>query len=106
MEIHRQRSLAEPDEVLYREVYAQPVLVFVGYEEFRDEPDIEIIASDSGGAGGLVTWYPVWDMEVGGDMIVPTGEDYAPLVMDFTIFGDVTGLDYWGDPGQLGTDRG
>ena len=38
---------------------------FVGYEEFRDEPDIEIIASDSGGAGGLVTWYPVWDVEVG-----------------------------------------
>lgn len=74
------------------------MLVFVGYEEFRDEPDIEIIASDSGGAGGLVTWYPVWDVEVGGDMIVPTGEDYAPLVMDFTLFGDVTGLDYWGDP--------
>lgn len=24
--------------------------------------------------------------------------DYAPLVMDFTLFGDVTGLDYWGDP--------
>lgn len=88
----------ESDEVLYREEYAQPVLVFVGYEEFRDEPDIEIIASDSGGAGGLVTWYPVWDVEVGGDMIVPTGEDYAPLVMDFTLFGDVTGLDYWGDP--------
>lgn len=87
-----------PGEVLYREEYAQPVLVFVGYEEFRDEPDIEIIASDSGGAGGLVTWYPVWDVEVGGDMIVPTGEDYAPLVMDFTLFGDVTGLDYWGDP--------
>ena len=30
------------DEVLYREEYAQPVLVFVNYEEWPDEPDTEI----------------------------------------------------------------
>ena len=35
--------------------------IYVGYEQFFDEPDIEIIAGDGGGAGGLVTWYPVWN---------------------------------------------
>ena len=97
----------ESDKVLYRKASAQPVLIFVDYEEFYDEPDIEIIASDSGGAGGLVKWYPVWSEGDGGYMIIPTGEDYEPLVLDFTIYGDVTGMDYWGDPdGWEPTDDG
>lgn len=91
----------ESDKVLYRDEYAEPVLVFVGYEEFYDEPDIEIVASDSGGAGGIVTWNPIWNPEDGGYMIIPTGEDYEPLVLDFTKFGNGMDLEDWNDPDNL-----
>ena len=91
----------ESDKVLYRDGYAEPVLVFVGYEEFYDEPDIEIVASDSGGAGGIVTWNPIWNPENGGYMILPTGEDYEPLVLDFTKFGNGMDLEDWNDPDNL-----
>ena len=84
-----------------RQGYAEPVLVFVGYEEFYDEPDIEIVASDSGGAGGIVTWNPIWNPENGGYMILPTGEDYEPLVLDFTKFGNGMDLEDWNDPDNL-----
>ena len=84
----------EADEVLYRDEYAQPVLVFVGYEEFRDEPDVGIHAI--AGNGAQVEWYPFLDVE-SGDMPIPTGVDYSPLILDFTRFGDITGLDYWSD---------
>lgn len=84
----------EVDEVLYRDEYAQPVLVFVGYEEFRDEPDVGIHAI--AGNGAQVEWYPFLDVE-SGDMPIPTGVDYSPLILDFTRFGDITGLDYWSD---------
>lgn len=87
----------EADEVLYRDEYAQPVLVFVGYEEFRDEPDVGIHAI--AGNGAQVEWYPFLDVETG-DMPIPTGVDYSPLILDFTHFGDITGLDYWGDSNE------
>ena len=74
----------ESDKVLYRKASAQPVLIFVDYEEFYDEPDIEIIAGDGGGAGGLVTWCPVWNATDGGYMMIPLGEGDLPLVLDFT----------------------
>ena len=80
--------------MLYRDEYAQPVLVFVGYEEFRDEPDVGIHAI--AGNGAQVEWYPFLDVE-SGDMPIPTGVDYSPLILDFTRFGDITGLDYWSD---------
>ena len=87
----------ESDNVLYREEYARPVLVYVGYEQFFDEPDIEIIAGDGGGAGGLVTWYPVWNAMDGGYMMIPFGEGDLPLVLDFTYFDDAASLNIWGD---------
>lgn len=46
----------EADEVLYRDEHAQPVLVFVRYEEFQDEPDVGIHAI--AGNGAQVEWYP------------------------------------------------
>lgn len=84
----------EADEVLYRDEYAQPVLVFVGYEEFQDEPDVGIHAI--AGNGAQVEWYPFLDAE-DGHMSIPTGTDHDPLILDFTHFGDITGLDYWSD---------
>lgn len=85
------------DEVLYRDEYAQPVLVFVGYEEFYDEPDVGIQAI--AGNGAQVEWYPYVDVE-SGNMPIPTGVNYSPLILDFTHFGDISGLDYWGDSGE------
>ena len=79
----------EVDEVLYREEYAQPVLVFVD----PGEPDIEISLVTNEGAA--LTWTPQIDEnEI---PIVPIGDDGEALLMDFAIFGYTTGLDYGGD---------
>ena len=80
----------EADEVLYRDEYAQPVLVFVGYEEFRNEPDVGIHAIT--GNGAQVEWYPFLDAE-DGYMSIPTGVDYNPLILDFTCIGDMTSME-------------
>ena len=102
MEIYRQRRLAGIGTVRHvmgrhtaRTQLAE--LVYVGYEQFFDEPDIEIIAGDGGGAGGLVTWYPVWNAMDGGYMMIPLGEGDLPLVLDFTYFDDAASLNIWGD---------
>lgn len=78
------------DEVLYREENAQPVLVFVNYEEWYDEPDTEIILVTN--KGTEVQWCPQIDEY--GYPVVPVGQDYLPMLMDFSIWGDITGLDY------------
>lgn len=72
----------EVDEVLYREEYARPVLVFVGYD-FMDEndnrrPDIQISAV--AGNGAEVVWYPDCYPE---SFIInaPIDEDYNPLIL-------------------------
>lgn len=44
------------DEVLYRSENADPVLVFVNFEEFREEPDTEI--NIIAGNGAQTHWYP------------------------------------------------
>ena len=62
------------DEVLYREEYAQPVLVFVNYEEWPDEPDTEVNLVTNNGLE--VKWYPLTDES--GCPVVPTGVNYAP----------------------------
>ena len=85
----------ETGEVLYRSEYAEPVLVFVGYEEYEAMPNVEIIAVANNGAE--LDWYPMLDWEYT-CIILPTDEDDFPLVLDFTGFGDVSGLDYTGDP--------
>lgn len=81
-----------PGEVLYREECAQPVLIFVNYEQWRDEPDTEIVLVTNDGVE--VKWLPLTDEY--GIPIVPTGEDYIPMLMNFGIWGYVTGLDYSG----------
>lgn len=79
-----------PGEVLYREECAQPVLIFVNYEQWRDEPDTEIVLVTNDGVE--VEWLPLTDEY--GIPIVPTGENDLPMLMDFGIWGYVTGLDY------------
>ena len=97
------------DEVLYREEYAQPVLVFVNYETWPDEPDTEIgLVTNS---GLEVKWYPMTDPS--GNPIVPTGVDYAPMLMDIGVFSEnvgpddpenqePTGDDWWLPPTDVG----
>lgn len=94
----------EADEVLYRSEYAQPLLLFVRWEEFQDEPDVEVIAVANGGVE--VTWHPVRNVEDGGYIVIPTGENYETLLLDFSSFGDVTGLDYGSDMWLPPTDLG
>ncbi len=79
----------EADEVLYREEYAQPVLVFVD----ADEPDIEIVLVTNEGVS--LEWIPQIDeYEI---PIIPIGDDGEAMLMDFAIFGYTTGLDYGDD---------
>ena len=89
-----------PGEVLYRGGCAQPVLIFVNYEQWRDEPDMEIVLVTNDGVE--VKWLPLTDEY--GIPIVPTGEDYIPMLMDFGIWGYVTGLDYPEDWEPSGDD--
>lgn len=72
------------DDVLYREECAQPVFLYSNYEEWPDEPDVEINLVTNEGA--TVTWCPLADES--GWIIAPTGENYAPMLMDFSVFGD------------------
>ena len=94
----------ETDEVLYRSESAEPLLLFVRWEEFQDEPDVEVVAVANGGAE--VTWLPIRNLEDGGYLVLPTGENDEPLLLDFSSFGDLPGLDYgddgWFPPTELG----
>lgn len=87
----------EEDEVLYQEEHGNPVLLFVNYEKWREEPDMELTFLTADGME--MTWWPMCDEN---DFpILPLGADDIPLLMDFAIFGVVTGLDYpegWGGP--------
>ena len=93
------------DEVLYREEYAEPVLVFVDPEE--PDKEVNLVTND----GVAVIWYPQEDGY--GNLFLPTDEAGEPMLYDFAIYGYTTGLDYpegWepsggGDagPGYAGT---
>lgn len=92
------------EEVLYRSEYAEPLLLFLRWEEFQDEPDVEIVIVSDGGVE--VSWCPTRNLEDGGYIELSSGVDYEPLLLDFSSFGDVTGLDYegnlWAPPTALG----
>ena len=74
------------DEVLYREEYAQPVLLFVDPEE----PDMEVnlVADD----GTVVNWYPQEDLY--GDLILPASEEGRLLLFDFSIYTNTIAIDH------------
>lgn len=74
------------DEVLYREEYVEPVLLFVDPEE--PDKEVNLVTND----GVAAIWYPQEDGY--GNLILPTDEDGAPLLYDFAIYGYTTGLDY------------
>lgn len=78
------------DGVHYRETGAQPVLVFVNFGQWCDEPDTEILLVTKDGV--TVNWCPLTDEY--GVPVVPTGKDSLPMLMDFGIGDEVTGLDY------------
>ena len=74
------------DEVLYREEYAQPVLLFVNPEE----PDMEINLVANGGTA--VSWYPQEDLY--GDFILPASEEGRLLLFDFSIYTNTIAIDH------------
>ena len=93
------------DEVLYREEYAQPVLLFVDPEEL--DMEVNLVADD----GTVVNWYPQEDLY--GDLILPASEEGRLLLFDFSIYTNTiaidhpegwepTGDDWWWPPTDLG----
>ena len=88
-------------ELLYLEEKAKPLLVFVNFEEYREQPDIEIKFVSSNGTE--VNWCPLIDEYE--NLILPTGDYYEPLLMDFWIYGIFTGLDYPEDYWEPGIDK-
>ena len=93
------------DEVLYREEYAEPVLVFVDPEE--PDKEVNLVTND----GVAAIWYPQEDGY--GNLFLPTDENGAPLLYDFAIHGYTTSLDspegwepsgddWWLPPTELG----
>ena len=79
-------TLAKAVEVLYREEYAEPVLVFVDPEE--PDKEVNLVTND----GVAAIWYPQEDGY--GNLFLPTDEAGEPMLYDFAIYGYVTGLDY------------
>ena len=79
-------TLAKAVEVLYREEYAEPVLVFVDPEE--PDKEVNLVTND----GVAAIWYPQEDGY--GNLFLPTDEAGAPMLYDFAIYGYTTGLDY------------
>ena len=57
------------EEVLYRSEYAESLLLFVRWEEFQDEPDVELILVPDGGVE--VSWCPTRNLE--------DGQEYQPV---------------------------
>ena len=93
------------DEVLYREEYAQPVLLFVDPEEL--DMEVNLVADD----GTVVNWYPQEDLY--GDLILPASEEGRLLLFDFSIYTNTiaidhpegwepSGDDWWWPPTDLG----
>ena len=78
--------LAKAVEVLYREEYAEPVLVFVDPEE--PDKEVNLVTND----GVAAIWYPQEDGY--GNLFLPTDEVGEPMLYDFAIYGYTTGLDY------------
>ena len=71
-------SQPQTDEVLYRSENAEPILLYAVFEEFREEPDVEI--NIIAGNGAQTHWYP--QVSDYGSMILPAGYDEQVQLMD------------------------
>ena len=90
------------EEVLYQAQSAQPVLIFKNQDDSHPLPDVHITLEPDNSP--MCTWFPEVD-EYGVPWI--PGDPDAPLLMDFGIWGYVTGLDYpedWEPPGDVRWD--
>lgn len=87
------------DEVLYRDEYAKPVLVYSNYEQFWDEPNVQVVACLDNGYN--VEWCPYRNQDNNNSIDVPTvctsgrytGNYMAKLMLDLTDLGKGTELD-------------
>ena len=80
------------DEVLYQAKSAQPVLIFKTLDDSHLLPDVHITLEPDDGP--ICGWFP--EVDEYGIPGIP-GEPDAPLLMDFGVWGYVTGLDQPGD---------
>lgn len=90
------------EEVLYQAKSAQPVLIFKNLDDFHPLPDVHITLEPDNGL--MCEWFP--DVDEYDALSIP-GYPENPILLDFAIWGDVTGLDYpddWEFPGDIRWD--
>ena len=90
------------DEVLYQARSAQPVLIFKNLDDSHPLPDVHITLEPDNGP--MCEWFP--DVDEYDALSIP-GYPENPILLDFAIWGDVTGLDYpddWEFPGDIRWD--
>ena len=90
------------DEVLYQAKSAQPVLIFKNLDDSHPLPDVHITLEPDNGP--MCEWFP--DVDEYDALSIP-GYPENPILLDFAIWGDVTGLDYpddWEFPGDIRWD--
>ena len=90
------------DEVLYQARSAQPVLIFKNLDDSHPLPDVRITLEPDNGP--MCEWFP--DVDEYDALSIP-GYPENPILLDFAIWGDVTGLDYpddWEFPGDIRWD--
>lgn len=90
------------DEVLYQARSAQPVLIFKNLDDSHPLPDVHITLEPDNGP--MCEWFP--DVDEYDALSIP-GYPENPILLDFAIWGDVTGLDYpddWEFPGDIQWD--
>ena len=88
--------------VLYQAKSAQPVLIFKNLDDSHPLPDVHITLEPDNGP--MCEWFP--DVDEYDALSIP-GYPENPILLDFAIWGDVTGLDYpddWEFPGDIRWD--
>ena len=87
------------EEVLYQAKSGQPVLIFKNLDDSHPLPDVHITLEPDNGP--MCEWFP--DVDEYDALSIP-GYPENPILLDFAIWGDVTGLDYpedWESPGDV-----
>lgn len=80
-----------PDYIYYRDENAKPVMVFTGYDKWRDEPNVEINITTNDGRS--LIWYP--NIHANGKPIIPIDQNGSELFLDFTQYDDKIVPDYY-----------